>query len=61
MIKDKNGKDIKKGCKLNVPLEVFSNDIVTENDKGYLCLELRYEGKKIMIKDMNQNILEIID
>jgi hypothetical protein len=50
MIKDKNGKDIKKGCKLNVPLEVFSNDIVTENDKGYLCLELRYEGKKIMIR-----------
>lgn len=49
---DKNGIKIKEGYELNVPLDVFSTGIVTLNEKKELSLELRFEGKKVPIKDI---------
>ena len=51
-IKDVNGQEIKVGDELNVPLDVFSTGVVVKNNKGELCLELRYEGNLVPIKDI---------
>lgn len=58
-IKDLNGKEIKIGDELDVPMDVFSNGIVTPNKKGELCLELRYEGNLVPLKDIKY--LKIIE
>ncbi|MFN7656348.1 MAG: hypothetical protein ACK5OW_01000 [bacterium] len=49
-MKDLNGNEIKIGDELDVPMDVFSTGIVVTNNKGELCLELRYEGNLLPIK-----------
>ena len=62
-IKDVNGQEIKVGDELNVPLDVFSTGVVVKNNKGELCLELRYEGNLVPVKDLRgiQVLNEVID
>ena len=62
-IKDVNGQEIKVGDELNVPLETFSTGVVVTNNKGELCLELRYEGNLVPIKDLKgiQVLNEVVD
>jgi len=57
MIKDKNGINIQVGDELNVPLDIFSTGIVVEDANSNLSLELKYEHKKIALKDLNYNFL----
>lgn len=56
---DKYGKEIKVGHELNVPLEVFSNGIVMLDKENQLALELRFEGKKVLLKHIDN--LEILN
>ena len=51
-MKDIKSNEIKVGDELDVPTDVFSTGIVVTNNKGELCLELRYEGNLIPIKHM---------
>jgi len=55
---DKNGKEIRLGTHLNVPLDTFSTGVVINNKKGELSLELRFEGKTIPLNDLSY--LEIL-
>ena len=52
--KDKNGKEIKNGTELNVPLDIFSTGIVILDDENQLSLELKYESKKLPLKDFEK-------
>jgi|688.fasta_scaffold16608_19 hypothetical protein len=57
---DKNGKEIKlKDC-LDVPLDIFSNGVVTKDENNNLALELRYESKKIPLHSLSENIFKYI-
>lgn len=58
---DKNGKEIKLGHELNVPLDVFSNGIVVLNEDDELSLELRYESKKIPLRNFSENFLSTVE
>jgi len=58
-MKDIKGKEIKPGVELSVPLDVFSNGIVVLNEKKEMCLQFRFEGKLLPIKDLKH--LEIIE
>ena len=58
-MKDIKGKEIKPGHELNVPLEVFSNGIVVLNKKNEMCVEFRFEGKLLPIKDLKH--LEVLE
>lgn len=60
-LKDKNGKEIKPGHELNVPLDVFSNGIVVLDKENQLSLELKYESKKLQLKHFNDNFLKAIE
>lgn len=60
-LKDKYGNDIKLNDELNVPLDVFSNGIVVKDKDGDLCLELRYEHKKIKLKKMSENFFNKLE
>jgi hypothetical protein len=60
-LKDKNGKEIKPGHELNVPLEVFSNGIVVLDKENQLSLELRHESKKLQLKHLNENFLKVME
>lgn len=60
---DINNYQIKVGDELNVPLDVFSTGIVVKDDKGNLCLQLRYEGNLVQVKDLKgvKVLNEVID
>jgi hypothetical protein len=60
-LKDKNGKEIKLGHELNVPLEVFSNGYVVLDKENQLSLELRHESKKLPLKHFNENFIAQIE
>jgi hypothetical protein len=60
-LKDKNGKEIKPGHELNVPLDVFSNGYVVLDKEKQLSLELRHEAKKLPLKHFNENFLKAIE
>jgi hypothetical protein len=61
-LKDKNGKEIKVGHELNVPLEVFSSGIVVlDEENNELALELRHESKKILLKSFNENVWDYFE
>jgi hypothetical protein len=60
-LKDKNGKEIKPGHELNVPLDVFSNGYVVLDKENQLSLELKYESKKLPIRHLNENFLKVIE
>jgi len=55
---DRNGTEIKVGHELNVPLDVFSNGIVTMNKDSELTLELRFESKTVKLKELGRNVLK---
>ena len=59
-MKDKNGNQIIVGHELNVPLDVFSTGVVVHNEKKELSLELRYENKKVPLKEI-VHILECVE
>jgi len=59
-MKDKNGNKIDVGHELNVPLDVFSTGFVVHNEKKELSLELRYENKKVPLKEI-VHLLESLD
>jgi hypothetical protein len=52
MIIDNKGREVKLGDELDVPLEVFSNGIVVLDKENQMCIELRFDGKLIPIKDL---------
>lgn len=60
-LKDKNGKEIKPGHELNVPLDIFSNGIVVLDKENQLSLELKYESKKIHLRHLHENFLSTIE
>jgi hypothetical protein len=60
-LKDKNGKDIEVGHELNVPLDVFSNGYVVLNKENQLSLELKYEFKKLPLKNLSENFISQIE
>lgn len=59
---DKNGKEIKVGHELTVPLDVFSNGfVVMDKEHNELALELRYESKKVHLKHLNENFFNNVE
>ena len=61
-IKDKNGKKIEVGQELTVPLDVFSSGVVVmDDDHNELSLELRYESKKIHLKNLHENFFKVVE
>ncbi len=58
MVVDIKGKEIKLGDELDVPLEVFSNGIVVLNKENQMCIELRFEGKLLPIKDLKHLLVK---
>jgi asparagine synthetase A len=60
ILTDINGDIIYLGDELDMPLEIFSNGIVVEDEHGDLCVELRYEHKKIKLKHLPKNSLKKI-
>lgn len=61
-LKDKNGKEIKVGHELTVPLDVFSTGrVVLDKEHNELALELRYESKKIHLKNLHENFFNAVE
>lgn len=61
-LKDKNGKEIKIGHELSVPLDVFSTGIVViDKETNKLALELKYESKKVPLVNLHENLFESIE
>lgn len=62
VLKDKNGKEIKVGHELNVPLDVFSSGVVIlDNESNELALELRHESKIIHLKSFNETVWDYFE
>lgn len=57
---DKNGKEIKAGHELNVPLDVFASGFVTLKDNE-LSLELKYESTLVALRKLNKNIFSTME
>ncbi len=60
-LKDKNGKEIKPGHELNVPLDVFSNGYVVLDKENQLSLELKYESKKLPLKGLSEQFISQVE
>jgi hypothetical protein len=60
VLTDVYNNQIELGDELDMPLEIFSNGIVVEDENGDLCVELRYEHKKIKLKYLPKNTLKKI-
>lgn len=59
--KDKNGNQIKIGDELNVPLDIFSNGIVTLNKDSELSLELRYDSHRVPLNRLHKNVFNDVE
>lgn len=61
-LKDKNGREIKPGHELSVPLDVFSNGIVVmDKEHNELSLELKYESKKVHLRNLHENFFKSVE
>lgn len=60
VLTDKNGKEIKAGHELNVPLEVFSTGFVVLKDNE-LSLELKYESTLVALRKLNKNVFNTME
>jgi hypothetical protein len=61
-LKDKNGKEIKVGHELSVPLDVFSTGVVIlDKEHNELALELKYESKKVHLNQLHKNLFESVE
>ncbi len=58
---DKNGNEIKVGQELTVPLDVFSSGYVVFNKDNDLSLELKYESRKVPLKNLNKNLFNSVE